>query len=243
VTACGEHSLFVYVSVTRIGTGVRRLHTLLLIGVALTAGIVHAEPIADFSGSAGTRTEAFVPAGPWLVHWSTRSDNDLPKIFELRLRDADSGALLGVITQLRDTGAGRKLFEEAGRYRFEVVAEHLDWRLTVTGVAADEAAWIRRRSEGRETVQDTTQRHARQVSENNFVSWRPLDDRTLLLFAADESHGYRVTFASSCPGLSAATALTFISAGYGSGGELYDGIMLDDGTHCAFDRVIPTIFD
>jgi len=216
---------------------------LLFVGLSAAAGIACAEPIADFSGSAGTRTAAFVPAGPWIVHWSTRSDNTLPKIFELRLHDAESGALLGVVAQLRDTGAGRKLFEEPGRYSFEVIAEHLEWRLTVTAVAADEAAQLRRRSEGRETLADTTQRYARQVSEDSFSSWRPLDDRTLLLFAADASRGYRVTFESACPGLGAATALTFISAGYGSGGELYDAIMLDDGTHCAFDRVIPTVFD
>jgi hypothetical protein len=35
----------------------------------------------------------------------------------------------------------------------------------------------------------------------------------------------------------------FVSAGYGSGGELYGAIMLDDGTHCPFERVVPTVFD
>jgi len=235
--------VFVYVDVARIGTGVRPSYILLLFVLAAISGIAHTAPIADFSGAGSARTEPFAPAGAWILHWSTRSDNALPKIFELRLHDADSGALLGVIAQLRDTGSGRKLFEEPGRYTFEVVAEQLEWRLTVTAVATDEAARIRRRSEGRETLQDTTQRYARQVSEDSFASWRPLDDGTLLLFAADESHGFRVTFASTCPGLSAATALTFISAGYGSGGELYNAIMLDDGTHCAFDRVVPTVFD
>jgi hypothetical protein len=43
--------------------------------------------------------------------------------------------------------------------------------------------------------------------------------------------------------LTQATALMFVSAGYGSGGELYDAILLDDGTHCPFERVVPTVFD
>ena len=51
------------------------------------------------------------------------------------------------------------------------------------------------------------------------------------------------TFARPCAGLSQATALMFVSAGYGSGGEIYEAIMLDDGTHCPFERVIPTVFD
>jgi hypothetical protein len=29
----------------------------------------------------------------------------------------------------------------------------------------------------------------------------------------------------------------------GPDGELYDSVMLDDGTHCTFAKVVPTIFD
>ena len=64
-----------------------------------------------------------------------------------------------------------------------------------------------------------------------------------LLFAADDSHGFRVSFEAPCKGLKETTALTFVSSGMGRDGELYDSIMLDDGTHCAFAKVVPTVFD
>lgn len=196
-----------------------------------------------FDGDASTSTPVFEQSGPWMLDWSTRSDNALPKIFELRLYDADSGEFVGTIVQQRDTGSSRRMFEDPGRYRIDVVASHLEWTLLVTPVETGEAGRLKRRAEGRSSVQDTAAVFVRQVAEDDFESWRPVDNRTLLLFAPDETRGFRVTFAKPCPGLEQATALTFMAAGYGSGGELYDAIMLDDGTHCPFERVIPTVFD
>ena len=123
------------------------------------------------------------------------------------------------------------------------MAQHLDWTLEITAVPSAEAGRLKRRSEGRSTIEDSSQVFARQVSEDSFASWRPVDDQTLLLFAKDASRGFRITFPKPCTGLSEATALMFIGAGFGSGGELYDAIMLDDGTHCPFGRVVPTVFD
>jgi hypothetical protein len=205
--------------------------------------LLGAEPIARFEGSGNERTPEFTTQGAWMLHWGTQSTDSLPKIFELRLYDADSGSFLGTVTQTRELGSGRKLFEERGRYRLDVVASNLEWLLIVSEVEADEAGTLKRRSEGTSTIDDQATEYSRQVSEDGFASWRPVDDSTLLLFAADESHGFRISFAKPCNGLSAATALMFVSAGYGSGGEIYDAIMLDDGTHCPFGRVTPTVFD
>ncbi|MDH3954293.1 MAG: DUF6491 family protein, partial [Gammaproteobacteria bacterium] len=171
------------------------------------------------------------------------SDNTLPKTFEMRLYDADSGKYLGTVIQQRIIANGKKLFEDAGRYRVDVVAGNLDWTLVVSEVVEDEAAQLIRESSGQPTIGDSAQRYAIQVAEDDFESWRPVDDQTLLLFAADESQGFRVTFDVPCRGLKEATALTFVSSGVGRNGELFDSIMLDDGTHCAFARVVPTIFD
>ena len=55
--------------------------------------------------------------------------------------------------------------------------------------------------------------------------------------------GFQVTFEAPCEGLRDASALSFVSSGVGSDGELYDSIMLDDGTQCRFARVVPTVFD
>ena len=185
----------------------------------------------------------FEQSGPWMLDWSTHSDNALPKIFELRLYNADSGEFVGTIVQQRETGSSRRMFGEPGRYRIDVVASHLEWTLLVTPVEDEDAGRLARRAEGRSTIEDTSAAYARQIAEDDFASWRPVDDHTLLLFAEDDSHGFRVTFARPCPGLEQATALIFMASGYGSGGELFNAIMLDDGTHCPFERVIPTVFD
>jgi len=197
----------------------------------------------EFNGDQSERTPVFASAGAWMLNWSTQSENSLPKLFELRLFDAESGEFIGTITELQATGSGRKLFEDGGDYQIEVIAQNLSWTLRITDVDSEQAARMKRRAEGESTLQDSTRQFARQVREDSFESWRPVDDVTLLLFAKDETRGFRVTFAQSCEGLRDAKVLMFVSAGFGSGGELYDAVLLDDGTHCTFDRVVPTVFD
>ncbi len=220
-----------------------RLSAVLLLALVAVPFTAQADTLARFSGDNNGRTPVFEPGGPWMLYWYTKSDNTLPKTFEMRLYDADSGKYLGTVIQQRIIANGKKLFEDAGRYRVDVVAGNLDWTLVVSEVVEDEAAQLIRESSGRPTIGDSAQRYAIQVSEDDFESWRPVDDQTLLLFAADESQGFRVTFDVPCRGLKEATALTFVSSGVGRNGELFDSIMLDDGTHCAFARVVPTIFD
>lgn len=204
---------------------------------------VQAETLARFEGDNNERTPAFEASGPWMLYWYTQSDNTLPKTFELRLYEADSGQYLGTIIQQRIIANGKKLFEDPGAYQVDVVAGNLDWTLVVSGISREKASRLTRESQDQSTLEDTAGRHARQVAEASFESWRPLDDENLLLFAADETRGFRVTFEYPCMGLKDATALTFISSGVSGDGELYDSIMLDDGTHCEFARVVPTVFD
>ena len=213
--------------------------------VALTAVplVIHADTLARFEGDSNERTPVFEPGGPWMLYWYTQSDNTLPKTFELRLYRANSGEYLGTVIQQRIIANGKKLFEDAGSYQVDVVAGNLDWTLVISEIAEDKAAQLIRESKGQPTIEDSTQQYANQVAEDNFESWRPVDSQTLLLFAADESHGFRVTFEVPCKGLKEATALTFVSSGVSSDGELYSSIMLDDGMQCEFARVIPTVFD
>lgn len=220
-----------------------RISAAFLLALAAVTLTSHADTLARFEGDSNERTPAFEPGGPWMLYWYTQSDNTLPKTFELRLYKAGSGEYLGTVIQQRIIANGKKLFEDAGRYRVDVVAGNLDWTLVVSEVVEDEATQLIRESSGRPTIGDSAQRYAIQVAEDDFESWRPVDDQTLLLFAADESQGFRVTFDVPCRGLKEATALTFVSSGVGRNGELFDSIMLDDGTHCAFARVVPTIFD
>ena len=213
---------------------------LALLGAALT---VEAGTLARFEGDSNERTPVFEPASPWMLYWYTQSDNTLPKTFELRLYEADSGKYLGTIIQQRIIANGEKLFEDPGLYQVDVVAGNLEWTLVVSEISGEKAAQLVRESKGQPTLEDTSGRYARQVAESSFESWRPVDDATLLLFAANDSHGFRVSFEAPCKGLKETTALTFVSSGTGRDGELYDSIMLDDGTHCAFAKVIPTVFD
>jgi hypothetical protein len=204
---------------------------------------VPAGELARFEGDSSQRTPIFETGGPWMLYWYTQSDNTLPKTFELRLYEVDSGEYAGSIIQQRVIGNGRKLFEASGRFQLAVVAANLDWTLVVSEISHEKAARLIRESKGRPTVADTAGHYARQVAETDFASWRPLDDETLLLFAADETRGFRVSFEAPCRGLKSATALTFVVSGTGHGGETYESIMLDDGTHCAFAAVVPTVFD
>ena len=220
-----------------------RTSVLLILALASAALTIEAGTLARFEGNGNERTPAFEPDTPWMLYWYTQSDNALPKTFELRLYEADSGKYLGTIIQQRIIANGEKLFEDAGRYQVDVVAGNLDWTLVVSGISEEKAAQLIRESEGQPTLEDTAGRYANQVAEGSFESWRPVDDQTLLLFTADETQGFRVTFEAPCKDLENARALTFMSSGMGPDGELYDSIMLDDGTHCPFEKVVPTVFD
>jgi len=205
-----------------------------------------------FSGDEGTDTAQFQMDGPWLLDWSARgkeamscdlkiwakdSTKRVPCTFELRLVDAGTGKLLGNIAELVGEGHGYKLFEEPGNYRIQVLAQDIRWALRISPVSEATAARLKDGS----TMADRVTDAARRVPEGSFESWRPVDDRTLLLFGKDETTGYRVTFASVCAGLSQATALSFVTA-MENRAEVYDSILLDNGRQCYFDQVVPTVF-
>jgi len=220
-----------------------RTPVLVILALASVALAAEAGTLVRFEGDSNERTPVFEPGSPWMLYWYTQSDNALPKTFELRLYEADSGKYMGTIIQQRIIANGEKLFEEPGRYQVDVVAGNLDWSLVVSEISGEKAAQLIRESKGQPTLEDSAGRYASQVAEGSFESWRPVDDETLLLFAADEAQGFRVGCEVPCRGLEDASALTFMSSGMGPNGELYDSIMLDDGTHCPFEKVVPTVFD
>ena len=211
-----------------------------------------------FAGDSSTSTDVFRMDGPWLLDWSARSPSrlpcnyqiwskdgteGLPCNFELRLFDPDSGDYIGTIAQLEGEGRGYRLFEAAGNYRIDVVSQHVAWELLVKPITEERAAKLKELTESGPTLEDRSTAAAREVAEDTFASWRPVDDSTLLLFAEDGASGYRVTFTPGCTGLAEATALSFVSASSAGGIERFDSILLDDGTQCYFDRVIPTVSD
>ena len=143
---------------------------LALLAIPLSA---EAGTLARFEGDSNERTAMFEPGGPWMLYWYTQSEDTLPKTFELRLHDADSGEYLGTVIQQRIIANGKKLFEDAGRYQLDVVALNLDWTLVVSEIADDKAAQLIRESKGQPTLEDSAARYANQVSESSFETWRP----------------------------------------------------------------------
>jgi hypothetical protein len=225
--------------------------------VCLLAASAAGAQVTHFMGNTAEKTDTFKVDGPWLLDWSVRSPSKLPCNYEiwsddgteglpcnleLRLLDASSGDYLGTIARLEGEGSGFKLFEKPGNYRIDVISQHVIWELLIEEVDEARAAELKALTEKGPSLSDRARAATRQVADDAFESWRPLDDETLLLIADDQTTGYRVTFSPACPGLSKATALSFVTA-LDARVDLYDSILMDDGTRCYFDRVVPTIVE
>ena len=230
--------------------------TVLFVTIAGTAWSADDQDIL-FTGDETGLTGTFEIDGPWLLDWSIHGKSKLscnfaiwanddakgqPCNFEMRLIDASTGDYLGTIAQLEGTGRGFKLFEQPGSYRIDIVSQNINWKLLIRPVDEQMAAELKARTETEAPLAARVMATSRRVAEGTFSSWRPVDDETLLLFAEDETRGHRVTFSPPCTGLSKATALSFVTV-FDTGVESYNSILLDDGTQCYFNRVIPTVFD
>ncbi len=212
----------------------------LLFGTLL-ASSAPAEDAIRFSGTESGRTPVFETRGPWLLYWSIRSEYPEMASFEMRVFDVSSGEFLGTLQNDDGATGGRRLFEHSGRFQIQVISKALTWDFEITETDSARSGELRRASEGRGTLEDAVSIEARRVPADAFVSWRPVDDSTLLLFSRDEASGFRIHFDEPCTGLRQATALSFISVP--GGPERYDSIMLEDGTRCYFGRAVPTVFD
>jgi len=202
--------------------------------LAVSATLADTDTIR-LTGNQSGKPQAFTVEGPWILDWSLRSEFPVLANFELRLHDSESGKFIGTIAQLEGTGAGLKLFKEGGSYQLEVVAGNVEWEIEIDEVTQDQAGKMERAAKGKPSFEDTSQVVLRRVRENSFVEWQPVDDDTLLLFS-DDGLGWRATFATACPGLKSATAISFVAPITSDEAE-YESILLDDGTQCYFDRV------
>lgn len=107
---------------------------------ALVADIARTEQeIVRFEGNRSTRTQTFEVNGPWLLDWRINSDYRRQAGFELRLLDGDSSQFHSQIMKARQIGNGLKLFDEPGRFRFEIVSNYTDWTLKVIQLTEEEA--------------------------------------------------------------------------------------------------------
>ncbi|MBT8068253.1 MAG: hypothetical protein KJO09_13505 [Gammaproteobacteria bacterium] len=220
-----------------------RFFQFVLVLLAMPLGVASAADTdrIRFDGEGNGRTAVFEVDGPWMLDWSLHSNTPSRAIFEMRLHDGASGAFIGRLMELHGTGNGLKLFEQGGTFQIAIVASQVGWELEVSEVSEEKAAQIKRLSAGEPTLQDSVEASLRLVREGTFSQWRPDGDSALLLFDSG-GFGWRATFAEPCPGLESATAISFVTPAKGSMDD-YDSILLDDGTQCYFDRVIPTVLE
>lgn len=206
---------------------------------------VSGSAIADslrFSGEGHERTAAFDTDGPWLLDWAASSDAPLLAELEMRLHDGTTGAFLGTIVQLEGTGRGLKLFEESGSFAIAIVASNIRWQLEIVELDQEEADRLKRQAGGSgRSLEERSQQVLKLVPAGSFSSWRPEGPQTLLLFG-EVGTGWRVTFAQPCPGLESASGIAFVTPTVGEL-NVYDSILLDDGTRCRFSRAVPTVTD
>ncbi len=194
-----------------------------------------------FEGEDSGRTAVFETHGPWMLDWSIHSDLPSLAVFEMRLHEGSSGDYVGSLVELHGTGSGLKLFEEGGDYQIAIVAQYVSWELEIRQVSEEQAAEIKRLSQGEPTLKDSARNTLRLVREGTFSEWRPDGNNALLLFDNNRMR-WRATFTRPCPGLESATVISFVTPAAG-GLEEYDSILLEDGTRCYFDRVVPTLLD
>ncbi len=118
---------------TRIGTAL----LLLVLAVPSTAA---ADVVAEFSGEGGSVTRAFAVKAPWLLTWVVRTDYHRDLGFDMDLREATTGRLVGRVLRTNSAGGGYKLFEESGRFQFAIQSSFARWTLRVEAISAEEAA-------------------------------------------------------------------------------------------------------
>ncbi|MCW8845102.1 MAG: hypothetical protein OQK99_04630 [Gammaproteobacteria bacterium] len=217
----------------------KRMCAALLALVALTFfTATWAEPqVLRFSGSGSERTPVFVVGSPWLIDWSTESEFPQTGTIEIRLHDADTDRIVGIINQAEGIARGLKLMEDVGKFSIAVDARNVDWIIDITELTPERAAELKEQAATGPSLAERSHQLAKYVPAGSFSGWMAADDSTLVLLGKDGG-GWRVSIAPPCAGLSTAKTLAFVTPMAGSLGH-YDSVLLEDGTRCYFERVAP----
>jgi len=196
--------------------------------------------VKTFTGSGPDTTPRFEVEGPWRVDWEAASEHPLLAAFYTNLYDAETSEYLGFITQLRGTGSGSKLIRDSGTFRIGISGSDVDWTLRIVELSREEAEALRSGAD-RPAAERTTMARpaaAKLVAAGSFVGWNVVDGRTLDLVTGEDGLVLEVTLAEPCPGLTESPEVLFVTPGTGAT-NVYDSILLDDGTLCYFERVVP----
>jgi len=97
------------------------------------------ELIVEFKGSESRNTAEFEVKAPWVVDWRTTGDYPGQMAVQVNLVSAPSGEYVGKIFTTKYVDNGVRLFNESGRYRFQVNSALANWTLRVEQLTRQEA--------------------------------------------------------------------------------------------------------
>lgn len=96
------------------------------------------ELIREFSGSGNRTTAEFEVEAPWIVDWRTKGDYPGQMAVEVNLLTV-AGEYVGKIVTTKYVDNGVRLFNEGGRYVFQINSSLADWTLRVEKLTRQEA--------------------------------------------------------------------------------------------------------
>ncbi len=97
------------------------------------------ELISEFKGSESTTTAEFEVKAPWIVDWMTTGDYPGTMALEVNLIKSPVDEYVGKIVTTRWVTNGVRLFNQSGRFRFQVKSNLVNWRLRVEQLTKQEA--------------------------------------------------------------------------------------------------------
>jgi hypothetical protein len=97
------------------------------------------ELIKEFKGSESSNTAEFEVAAPWIVDWRVTGDYPGQMAVQVNLMDDLHGEYVGKIVTTKYVTNGVRLFNEGGRYHFEVNSSLANWTLRVEELTKQEA--------------------------------------------------------------------------------------------------------
>ena len=101
---------------------------------------VSKELVREFKGTESTTTAEFEVKAPWIVDWRVTGDYPGQMALNVNLITAGTGEYEGKIVTTKYVSDGVKLFDEGGKFRFQVNSTMVKgWTLRVEQLTAAEA--------------------------------------------------------------------------------------------------------
>ncbi len=107
--------------------------------VCFSSTVSSKELVREFKGTESRTTTEFVVEAPWIVDWRTSGDYPGQMAVQVNLVSSPSGEYLGKIVTTKYVHNGVRLFNESGRYRFQVNSSLANWTLIVEQLTRKEA--------------------------------------------------------------------------------------------------------